>query len=115
MSLLQRGGLFSSNSPPLILMSLPFFLLLLTPLIPLVFSVVRAIIPLSPDPVSLIAPISLCGGILFLSSTREENPGWYLRLPPVVTYGIMVLAPIVAGIFRASCRTIPFPSPGVTR
>ncbi|MCK9581215.1 MAG: hypothetical protein M0Q92_12330 [Methanoregula sp.] len=46
---------------------------------------------------SLLALLSLCGGVAFLMSTREENPSWYLGIPLVVAYAVIIVSPVSGG------------------
>jgi len=63
--------------------------------------------------ISLIGLIALCGGFVFLNSTRKENSLWYLGIPLVVAYAIIAVSPVVAGFFVISDPSPPLYHPGV--
>ena len=63
--------------------------------------------------ISLFGLIALCGGIAFLTSTRKENPSWYLGIPLVVAYAIITLSPVLAGFFVIHDPSPPLFHPGV--
>ncbi|MDD1686107.1 hypothetical protein [Methanoregula sp.] len=62
---------------------------------------------------TLLALISLCGGIVFLVWTRGENPSWHLGVPLVVAYAIIACAPVAGGLFIIHDMNPPIYHPGV--
>jgi hypothetical protein len=65
------------------------------------------------DNFSLLGFISLCGGIAFLMSTREENPSWYLGIPLCLAFAIIALSPVVSGILVIRGMNPPIYDPGI--
>lgn len=63
--------------------------------------------------ISLLGLIALCGGIAFLTSTRKENPSWYLGIPLVVAFVVIAVSPVAAGLFVISDPSPPLFHTGV--
>ena len=63
--------------------------------------------------VSFWAFISLCGGVAFLLSTRNENPSWYLGIPLCIMFAITAVSPLVSGILVIHDPNPPFSHPGI--
>jgi len=61
----------------------------------------------------LLGLISLCGGIAFLLWTRGENPAWYLGIPLVLAFAIIVVAPFAGALFVIHDPSPPLYHPGV--
>jgi len=63
--------------------------------------------------VSFWAFISLCGGVTFLLSTRNENPLWYLGIPLCIMFAITAVSPLVSGILVIHDPSPPLSHPGI--
>jgi len=59
------------------------------------------------------ALISLCGGIVYLRNTREENPLWCLGIPLCVMFAITTVSPVVSGFLVIRGMEPPIYDPGV--
>nr|WP_320162256.1 hypothetical protein [uncultured Methanoregula sp.] len=103
----------------LVLMSLLFFF---PTIAPLTDSVLRDLgVPSAMNiPVSsaiwnhyLLGLISLCGGIAFLAVTRKGNPTWYLGIPLVLAFAVIVVAPFAGALFVIHDPSPPLYHPGV--
>lgn len=101
------------NALALVAISLPFFMMPLAMFIMMILYVLYSIIPIAIDPVALMGFIALCGGIVFLGSTRDENPLWYLGIPLVVVFGIITINPILSGVLIIHDPSPPIWHPGV--
>jgi hypothetical protein len=64
------------------------------------------------DP-SFFAFISLCGGVAFLLSTRNENPSWCLGIPLCLMFAITAVSPLVSGILVIHDPSPPIWHPGI--
>jgi ribose/xylose/arabinose/galactoside ABC-type transport system permease subunit len=62
---------------------------------------------------SVPAFISLCGGVAFLLSTREENPRWHLGIPLIIMFAIIAVSPLVEGNLVIRGMNPPIYDPGV--
>ncbi|HNX16839.1 MAG TPA: hypothetical protein PKM50_00760 [Methanoregula sp.] len=103
----------------LVAMSLLFFVTAIAPLTDIVLRSIgtppAVIIPLSSMiwDFSLLGLISLCGGIVFLANIRKENPSWYLGIPLVVAYAVIVLSRVIGGLIVIHDPSPPLYHPGV--
>jgi hypothetical protein len=61
---------------------------------------------------TLLSFIALCSGIAFLVWTREENPSWYLGIPLVIAFAVLVVAPFAAALFIIHDPSPPLYHPG---
>jgi hypothetical protein len=62
---------------------------------------------------SIPAFISLCGGIVFLISTREGNPSWFLGIPLCIAFAITAISSVVSGLLVISNPNPPIYEPGI--
>lgn len=104
------------NALALVAVSLPFFTIFTISMCMLILVLlypVLSVIKVPIDPMGPLALIALCGGILFLSSTREENPAWYLGVPLVAALGMMALNPILTALIVIHDPSPPIWHPGI--
>ena len=103
----------------LVAMSLVFFAIALTPFLEIVLRAAGtpsgAMILLSSLlwNNTLFCVLGLCGGVVVLLATRKENPAWYLGIPLVAAYALIVAAPFLGQILVVHDPSPPFYHPGV--
>jgi hypothetical protein len=103
----------------LVAMSLEFFFIALAPLLEIVLraagtpSGVMSLLSSLLWNNTLFCVIALCGGVVVLLATRNENPSWYLGIPLVAAYALIAAAPFLGQIFVVYDADPPLYHPGV--